>query len=224
MLLRKLTDNVYYYPPDDIKDRPLLGYIRGEKYALAVDGGFSPAHVEAFYSALSEKGLKEPDYTVLTHWHWDHSLGLHAISGKLICEKRTNELISEENERLKDPAYEARLRRNYSYVDDEFRGVPVPAIRTADIEFEDRMEIDLGGVKVVMFHTEAPHTPDSTLIYVPGDRVLFLGDAPLGDFDRSGFVDRAKQAVLKKTIEETDCDIVLLGHSGAMKKAVVLGW
>lgn len=84
----KITDCVYFYPPEDIKDRPMLGYIEGDKYSLAVDGGFSPAHVGEFYEALEHSGLKEPDYTALTHWHWDHTLGLCAVSGKIICEKK----------------------------------------------------------------------------------------------------------------------------------------
>lgn len=103
MKLRKITDHVYFLPPDDVKDRPMLGYVHGDKFALAIDGGFSPDQVDGFYDELEANGLKEPDYTVLTHWHWDHTLGLGAVSGHVICEERTDELIQEENERLRDP-------------------------------------------------------------------------------------------------------------------------
>ena len=27
MSLRKITDHVYFLPPDDVKDRPMLGYV-----------------------------------------------------------------------------------------------------------------------------------------------------------------------------------------------------
>ena len=49
----------------------MLGYIRGERYSLAVDAGNSRRHVEKFYAALDAAELRRPDFTVLTHWHWD---------------------------------------------------------------------------------------------------------------------------------------------------------
>lgn len=220
----KITDCVYFYPPEDIKDRPMLGYIEGDKYSLAVDGGFSPAHVGEFYEALEHSGLKEPDYTALTHWHWDHTLGLCAVSGKIICEKRTDDLLAEENERLADLSYQAELKRGYSYVEDEFHNVEIPPIRRADIVFEDHKELDLGSIKVNIFYTEAPHTPDTTLVYVPEERVLFAGDAPLGDFDNNGYMDRKKMTALAKTISGLDCDVVLLGHSGMIEKDRLVRW
>ena len=51
----------------------MLGYIRGERYSLAVDAGNSRRHVEKFYAALDAAELRRPDFTVLTHWHWDHT-------------------------------------------------------------------------------------------------------------------------------------------------------
>lgn len=222
MKLRKITDHVYFLPPDDVKDRPMLGYVHGDKFALAIDGGFSPDQVDGFYDELEANGLKEPDYTVLTHWHWDHTLGLGAMSGHVICEERTDELIQEENERLRDPEYEQQLRRFYSYVDDEFQDVPVPQIRRAEILFSEKKEMDLGGVTARMFHCEAPHTSDTTLIYIPEDKVLFLGDAPLGDFSNGGYTDRKKLAVLLETIRSLDCNYVLNGHSGLMRKEDLL--
>lgn len=216
--LKKITDHVWFLPPEGVKDRPMLGYVLGEKIALAVDGGFSPDQVHGFYRELQANNLKEPDYTVLTHWHWDHTLGLGAVSGQVICEKRTNDLILEENARLQDPSYEQKLRRFYSYVDDEFQGVPIPQIRRADILFSEQKEMNLGGVTARMFHCEAPHTPDTTLIYIPEDKVLFLGDAPLGDFSNGGRVDRDKLAALIETVQQIDCIYVLSGHSGLMQK------
>ena len=214
MKLKKLTEHVHYLPPDDFKDRPLLGYVCGEKYSLAIDGGFSPDHVKLFYDAIEAEGLRLPDYTALTHWHWDHTLGLPAIRGELIASKKTDELLAEERERLKDPEYDKKLRRWYYFVDDEFPGVPIPEIRTADIEFEDSYELDLGGVTAKLWWVEAPHTPDSTLIYIPEDKVLFLGDASLGDFETGGRVDLKKMEKLNAIVEETGCSKLLLGHFG----------
>ena len=69
MELIKITDRISYLPGEQRTDRPLLYYIRGDRYSVAVDAGNSRAHVELFYSALTAAGLPLPKLTVLTHWH-----------------------------------------------------------------------------------------------------------------------------------------------------------
>lgn len=216
MKIRKLTERVYYLPPDDYKDRPMLGYIRGDRHCLAVDAGFSPDHVDVFYKALDDAGLARPDMTVLTHWHWDHTMGISRIKGTLIACRETCRLMDQERERMADPAYEAQLRRGYTYLDDEFRGRKLTMPRSADREFEDRLDLDLGGVTAEASHIESPHTPDSVMIYVPEDRILFLGDASLGAFEDGGSYDPEKLKSMFKAVEGTGCRTVLLGHQGEM--------
>ena len=52
----------------------------------------------------------------------------------------------------------------------------------ADILFNSEMTLDLGGCKVRVVESEAPHTEDSTLVYIEEDKVLFLGDSTYSDF------------------------------------------
>ena len=52
---------------------PVIGYVKGNKYSLAVDAGNSICHVEKLYSAIRNLGLKQPEYIAITHWHWDHT-------------------------------------------------------------------------------------------------------------------------------------------------------
>lgn len=95
MKLKQITDRVYYLEFMEDTDRPVLGYIKGDKYALAVDSGNSKMHVEQFYSLLKNSGLSKPDYTVITHYHWDHTFGMNAISGKSIVSDSTNAKLDE---------------------------------------------------------------------------------------------------------------------------------
>ena len=76
MKLIQVTDRVWYYPLDDTKDRPILGYIRGDHFSVAVDAGHSAEHVREFYAAIEAEGLPLPALTVITHWHWDHTFGM----------------------------------------------------------------------------------------------------------------------------------------------------
>ena len=39
MELAKITNRVWIYPFEKERDRPILGYIRGDNYSVAVDAG-----------------------------------------------------------------------------------------------------------------------------------------------------------------------------------------
>ena len=55
-------------------------------------------------------------------------------------------------------------------------------VKQADMVFAGELTLDLGGCTVNVFQAEAPHTDDSTLIYVEQDKTLFLGDSAGDDF------------------------------------------
>ena len=79
MGLERITERVWVYPYEEERDRPNLSYIRGDRWSLAVDAGHSEDHTKAFYRELEKAVLPLPELTVLTHWHWDHTFGMHAV-------------------------------------------------------------------------------------------------------------------------------------------------
>lgn len=89
----KVTDKIYYFSGEQETDRPFLYYIKGRAYSVAIDAGQSKEHVEQFYSALQKESLPLPDYTLLTHWHWDHSFGLPYIHGKSVGSELTKQQL-----------------------------------------------------------------------------------------------------------------------------------
>ena len=89
MKLEKISEHVWVYPFEERRDRPNLSYIRGERWNLAVDAEHSKEHLMEFYDALKEEGLPLPDITVITHWHWDHILGMHAVHGLTLANEKT---------------------------------------------------------------------------------------------------------------------------------------
>ena len=93
MKLQKTSDRIYYLSAYSETDRPVLGYIRGDRYSLMVDAGNSSNHVDLFNRELTELGLPLPDYVAITHWHWDHTFGMSAVTGKTIANKITNEQL-----------------------------------------------------------------------------------------------------------------------------------
>ena len=66
-MFHKISGNVYYTDHEETTDRPAMGYIKGDKYALMVESGNSKANVDLFLKHLKENGLKEPDFVAISH-------------------------------------------------------------------------------------------------------------------------------------------------------------
>ena len=124
--LQQLCANTWIFPQDPGKDRPNLGYVRGEKMALAIDAGHSSSHVEDFYEALDREGLPLPDLTVITHWHWDHTYGMHAVHGRTIARPETNRhLLEIAGTWKKIRGYGKKFLKSDPSIIREYRAVPL---------------------------------------------------------------------------------------------------
>lgn len=183
-MMERICDRVYYLPHDEQGDRPALGYVRGDRFTLMVDAGNSPAHVAVFQARLAAEGLPTPDFVALTHWHWDHVFGAHALPCPLIACSQTNGYLAEMRKwAWTDEAMAARLETGE---DTEFCDLTIRevypdrtniVIREADIIFEDTLTLDLGGITCLLRRIDNPHSADSVLVHIPQEGVVFLGDA-----------------------------------------------
>ena len=210
MELKRLTENIWMMPYEEERDRPNLCYVKGGRMSLAVDAGHSAAHVREFYALLEKENLPLPDLTVLTHWHWDHTFGMHAVHGLTLANERTNRYLAEWKEKIEKNgpgeflAIHESIRREYP------AGTEV-TVRTADIVFDGELTLDLGGCTVKVVQAEAPHTDDSTLVYVENDRVLFVGDSTCHDFF-TGIKRADLCAKMADTIRKINPAVIMEGH------------
>lgn len=210
MNLVKMTDRVFYYPHQPDKDRPNIGYIKGDNYSVAIDAGHSFAHIKEFYNALTEDGFPLPSVTILTHWHWDHSFATHAINGLSIANSRTNQHLIEFKERIEKEGTDFFFNIHETIRNEYGNNEPI-IIVPADIVFDNELFIDAGNCPIKLMRTKSPHTDDSTLIQVVNERILFLGDSTCGDFP-SGIKDRTLCEEYVATISSIDVDVCLEGH------------
>ena len=210
MELKRLTEHIWMMPYEEERDRPNLCYVKGGRMSLAVDAGHSAAHVREFYALLEKENLPLPDLTVLTHWHWDHTFGMHAVHGLTLANERTNRYLAEWKEKIEKNgpgeflAIHESIRREYP------AGTEV-TVRTADIVFDGELTLDLGGCTVKVVQAEAPHTDDSTLVYVENDRVLFVGDSTCHDFF-TGIKRADLCAKMADTIRKINPAVIMEGH------------
>lgn len=215
--LRRLTERVWYIPHESARDRPALGYVRGDRWSLAVDAGHSDAHVREFYRALEDEGLPLPTLTAITHWHWDHAFGMHAVCGLTVANDRTATYLSDARDQLQCEGPEAFLSKDES-VRREYAGDRPMVAVLPDVVFSGRLHLDAGNCPVRLLQSPSPHTDDSTLVHVPGEGVLFFGDAKSGKFP-TWEKDQVMCLAFADAVESTGAKTCLGGHWPPMTTA-----
>lgn len=184
-MLNRLTDKIYYMDYVTSGDRPILGLIVGDEYSLVIDGGNSKKHAEQFLNEVKKLNIPPLKYLVLTHAHWDHVFGIKTMNLITIAQEKSNEKLKEMKE-LKW-TNEDLDKRVSSGEEIEFskRNIKIEfpcndrsiEISTADVVFEDYLELDLGNLKVEVIHVNCDHSEDSCIIYIPNEKTVFLGDS-----------------------------------------------
>ncbi len=222
--LRRLTDKIYYLPHDPELDRPMLAYVKGDKYALAIDAGYSASHVRSFYAALRACNFGEPDFTVITHWHYDHTFGLCAAEGVSIAHQKTNLFLREQKVKAQGRGYVDDLKESDAHFAKEYTGRNEVSIVLADLEFSNEIILNLGNLTARVFHTDSPHSEDTTCVLIPEEGVLFLGDSTSEDFFNGGYMDKAKLNRLILTIRSIDCKYCALSHCEPLEKDELLAY
>lgn len=218
MGLMKLTNRIYYLPHNPEVDRPMLAYIKGDNFSLAIDAGYSLSHVKEFYQELEIKTFKKPDFTVITHWHYDHTFGMFAINGMSIAHQKTNNFLKIQKEKSKEKSYIDFLKNKDIYFEREYRNQNKLNIVLSDLEFSDEITLNLGNLTAQIFHTISPHSEDTTCIYIPEEKILFLGDSTSEDFFNDSYMDKSKLNSLINKINSIDCDYCILSHWEPLKK------
>ena len=220
MKLKRLTERIWVLPFEEERDRPNLGYIQGDHWSMAVDAGHAKAHTALFYQALEDSGLRLPALTVLTHWHWDHTFGMHAVHGLTAANEKTNAHLRFFREKLVREGTAFFLSMHPTIRKEYGENQPV-VITLADIVFRDELWIDPGNCPVRIFQAEAPHTDDSTLVYIPSEKTVFLGDAAGGVFP-TWEKDMGLCNKLHSALASLDADLFLEGHWYPQTKQEIL--
>lgn len=186
-MLNKLTNSVYYMPQNAETDKPALGLICGNKCSVIVDSGSSPAHAMEFLEAVKKLNVPPVKFVIITHWHWDHVFGIKDMGITTIGHKNTRPKLRELqamtwDDKSLDRYVEEKVfsEFNVSCIKNQIPDRSSFSIGDLDVMFEDSMEIDLGGITCIIKHVGGDHTPDSSIVYVPEEKVMFLGDCIYG--------------------------------------------
>lgn len=219
-MLNKLSDTIYYFSNEDERDRPTLGLVCGDQYSLIIDSGNSSQHATEFLLEIEKLNVPPVKYMVITHAHWDHFLGMNEIDATVIVNSLTNEMLKKwQSYSFDDNSLQTYVDNNeMSSMCKEIIQSEIPnrdsfKLNSPDVIFEDKLTIDLGNKICIIERIKATHTDDSTIIYIPDEKVIFLGDSPYGK--TTNYLSHYRQSLLLPMIEDIqkfDAEWFLLGH------------
>ncbi|SHE73545.1 MBL fold metallo-hydrolase [Clostridium fallax] len=188
-MLKKLTDRVYYMDYVEKGDRPVLGLVCGDNYSVVIDSGNSYNHTMEFLKEVERLKLPKIKYLLITHWHWDHVFGISTMKKITGCTVIANNLTNEKIKWMKtlkwdDNSIDERVKNGeeIEFCSENIK-LEMPKERenikleSADIVFDKKINIDLGESNCIVELIGGDHSKDSSIVYIPEEKVLFLGDS-----------------------------------------------
>ncbi|MFJ7827711.1 MBL fold metallo-hydrolase [Psychrobacillus sp. NPDC096623] len=219
-MLNKFSDDIYYLSNQDENERPTLGLVCGDQFSLIIDSGNSTQHAKDFLREIGKLNVPPIKYMVITHAHWDHFLGMNEFDAIVITNSQTNETIKEWN----SYSFDDKSLQNYVNTN-QISAMCMKIIQTdmpnrdsfklnsPDIVFENTLTIDLGNKICILEKIDSTHTDDSTIIYIPDEKIVFLGDCAYGTTTDSLFhYKQSRLLSMIKDIQKYDAEMFLLGH------------
>ena len=216
----QVSSHVYWLSPDSATDRPVLGVISGERGSLIVDAGNSSAHAQILLNEINRHNLEVPSYLFLTHWHWDHVFGTDRFSMLTIAHDETVRIVKRMSQfDWSDAALDQRV---HDGLEIEFCRDMIKAelpdrsdliIRTPEIAISQQVTVHLGNISCQLIHVGGDHAHDSTVAFVPEEKIMFLGDCIYDDLHHgSRRVTTGKLLPLYERLLAFDTDYYLPSH------------
>lgn len=217
--LQKLNNRLYYLPYEEATDRPILSYIKGDKYSIAIDAGNSKRHVELFYDELKKNNLPLPSLTIITHWHWDHTFGLKYINGLSISSKKTYDKLNEvkkwiwtKEEMKKREHTKEDIPFCNEHIVIEYPDLNEIQVVNTDIFINNKVTINLGGIEILLIPFPSTHCDDSLFIYLKELDTMIVGDGDSPDFYNGEVYDKEKIKNLISFYESFDYSTHIFSH------------
>ncbi len=138
----------------------------GSREALLVDAGYGLEDVAAFAASLTDRPIR----LILTHGHYDHSLGAAWFPEAFVLEEDTALAREHGTDFWRRRALDAAEENGFRTDERAFL-----SRRTPEWKRLEEGRIELGGLSARVIRCPG-HTPGSAVIYVPERALLLTGD------------------------------------------------
>jgi glyoxylase-like metal-dependent hydrolase (beta-lactamase superfamily II) len=201
---------------------PNSGVIIGDKFIMVSDATATPALARDLIAKIRTVSDKPIKYVLLTHYHAVRVLGASAYAAEgateIIASRGTYELIVERGAQDMQSEIE-RFPRLFQGVE-SIPGLTWPTMVIGDGKpgRQGSLTIDLGGVKVEIWHPGSGHTRGDTIAWIEEEKVLFSGD--LVEYEAGVYTGDAQLEEWPATLDALkalNAEAIVPGRGEAMK-------
>ena len=179
----------------------------GDQGVLIVDSQF-PDMVPKYQGTVRSLGGGDIDFTINTHWHFDHADG--------------NELLGEAGSWIVAHAHSRDMMTRHNtintVVNPPIEQAPYDVAGLPVATYEERMQMYFNGEQIDLIHAGPAHTMGDTAVIFRGSNIVHMGDVynnsgyPFIDADNGGDLE-GMVAFCEAVLGEIDADTVVVpGH------------
>jgi cyclase len=200
--LEEVADQVFaYVQPDGGWCLNNAGVIVSGGESALVDTAATEARALALRDAVHRVSPGAPRTVVNTHFHGDHTFGNFVFAPQAVVVA---------HERTRTEMAEAGLHLTGLWPDVKWGEL---RLELPSLTYRDRLTLHVGEMAVELLHLGPAHTTDDTVVWLPGQRVLFTGDLVMSGvtpFCPMGSVSGSLAAIAE--LRKLDARTVVTGH------------
>lgn len=185
---------------------PNAGFVVAGGQVLVIDSLLSPAFGQQLAGYVRQVTDRPPAYLVNTHAHGDHVFGNQAFApaARVVAQRKVRETLLSQGEAM----VQSFAERFADMVPDIRDTKVVPP----DITFSRHMTLHLDGCTIELIHPGVAHTDGDTMVYLPGERLLYAGDLLFNHIFPPIMGSSAGWIAAIDQIEAMDVDTIVPGH------------
>lgn len=177
------------------------GFVSDGGRTLLVDTAATRRRALALREAVASTGVPMPRTVVNTHHHGDHTYGNGVFTPEAL-------ILGHDNARAEQLAAGHQLEMIWPTTDFGAMEIVPP-----DLTYNDRTTLHVGDIEVRIIHPGVAHTTGDSLVWLPGQRVVFTGDLVFAGgtpFLAMGSLSGSLRAM--ELLRSLDAETVVPGH------------
>lgn len=190
---QQLSEHAWAYTTEG---DPNTGIIVGDDSVMIIDATATPVMARGVIERVRSVTDKPIKYVLLTHYHAVRVLGAsgyrHEGLEQIIASRDTYDLIAERGQQDMDSEI-GRFPRLFQSAES------VPGLTWPTLTFSGSMSLWMGQLEVQIKQLGRGHTKGDTVVWLPGERVLFSGD--LVEYDAACYTGDAHLADWPSTLD-----------------------